>query len=368
MSISKSRKANKKKKSAGKRRKPKRGFGQLSARRAGKKNVAVSFVDSTGSSDGIGTVRTRMARGGFHVEFGTAPAHSEVGGRTGCRLHVRCCPWMICRDYNTVYKSFCVDAGSPTPVQMLSPNPLFTNSTTVQPLFVSTPFGAIHKLFTRYALRGLQIHYVPDSGLTETGTFAALWRPDVETTVTTWTIAKNTDGVQIGRYNEDFKMVAFKDDMSRPAARLLYVDPTNDASTNKSSCSPGSLIWVNPTVQTSSAVKVMGDLEVEAWIDCYCLGGDTAPSYDFSKDLTFRVETMTRELAELSKRVSTAPSERKEVSVELKEPRYPSNSTSSATSSVAKSIATIVEDEFEVVKSHDVSPKRLGAMSPGKKT
>lgn len=289
-----------------------------------------SMVAVTGSQGRIITPVSQ--RTGWQMGHSNAPMHPDLGKQPGHRLTLGLSPVDLYRGTTNANK--CFWAPDAYAYAALTPNPIYISGTTFErTLGQNTPMQIIAKLYQRYALRGLRVHYTPTAGINETGTCIMIWNPvgPTELPYATFAAARNVQGAFSFPLNKAATFDFISDVDNQAAKRLYYVDPTNVA---VEELAPGFLMAFMD--QADGTGRSMGQLWVEMVYDLYNIQGNIAPSMESS--LQKQEERRLKQLSEDLKALTKVPVERQ------------SASTSSATTTTCRSVdSKEVREDFYLV-------------------
>lgn len=268
-------------------------------------------------------VRPTGVRTGYDMSHGNAPPHPDLGHVSGHHLKVGLSPCDLYRGVTNPNACFTMPDGYA--YNALTPSPIYITGTIYERLLgQSTPMQQMCKMYVRYALRKLTIHYTPTNGLQETGTAIMVWHPSgpTELPYTTFTQAKNCQGAFSFALNSPASFNVVDDNSKVP--RLYYVDPTN---ISKEQLAPGQLLCFMD--QADGAGRAMGQLWVELEYYLYTIQGNVAPSMADCerKEVENRLSTLRKDLALLNDTSAVAITRQ-------------SASTSSATTNTTPSVSS----------------------------
>lgn len=263
-------------------------------------------------------------RTGIHMSHFNASPHPDLNGAAGHQVSLSMSPCDLYRGTSGFNKCFMPADGYA--YGALTPNPIYITGTDFERMSgQGTPAQILMKLYVRYALRRLVIHYIPTNGLMETGTCILLWQPvgPTELPITTFTSFRSEQTAMSFALNKPQSFTIINENTSQAAKRLYYIDPTN---VTKENLAPGFLMACMDSADATG--RSMGQLWFEMTFDLYLLQGNPNPT---SMEDVVRKEKLQRQ-----RRLQQDLDELKMAPVEVVR-SYASQSTSSATSSVAPS-------------------------------
>lgn len=240
-------------------------------------------ITSTNSSVGF-----RVASGNRFDAMGPAPRHEgvrspgnrfsfDVGSLTAIRSASQAGTMFLWTDNSTeVYAVWGNPLTYVDSYQGETDNVLPNATDNFRSLWGASTISKQISLYTRYAIRRLEVSYVPSSGIGEVGGAVIAVRNDLDTGTLTFSDLKNTAGCHEFPLNRPMTYRAVWDaSLAKPASKLCYIDPTSV--TDKNLFSDFAIFAATDDVQ-STATKKIGTWRFRGIIDVYNLQGAIAPS------------------------------------------------------------------------------------------